>query len=124
MNTATGDLLHVLGYLYLRCGQNRRALYLMRLADVVTPADEGIKRTLAYACLVNEAPQEALDVIAQFDAGGARDAMASLLRGRALLQLGRVAEARAHFQSYVEQRGWKPEAHQVGSLEPQARGAS
>lgn len=114
MSTATGELLHVLGYLYLRCGQNRRALYLMRLADLLEPDDEGITKTLAVAYLSNRRPQEALEVISRLKGDASQVHLASLLKSRALLQLGREEEARACFDRYVEQR---PPAEQASGLD-------
>ena len=57
------DLLQALAFLYLRHGQNRRALTLILMAARDAPDDVGVLRTLAYAFVANDAPEEALDVI-------------------------------------------------------------
>lgn len=101
------DLLKALAFLYLRHGQNRRALTLILLAARHAPDDVGVLRTLAYAFVANDAPDEALDVIERLEkldfAGGA-DQMRHLLKARALLHAGRRVEARAVFRQFVEIR--------------------
>ena len=102
------DLLHSLSYLYLRHGQNRRALSLIMLAARRMPNDVGLMRTLAYAFVANGAAEEALEVIEQLEqldlAGGGADQMRQLLKARALLHAGRTAEAKAQFRQFVESR--------------------
>jgi type III secretion protein Y len=107
------DLLHALAYLYLRHGQNRRALTLALLAARDAPDDVGVLRTLAYAFVANDAPEEALEVIERLEkldfAGGAGQ-IHRLLKARALLHAGRRVEAKAVFRQFVEMRGTKGEA--------------
>jgi type III secretion protein Y len=101
------DLLKALAFLYLRHGQNRRALTLVLLAAKHAPEDVGVLRTLAYAFIANNAPEEALDVIGRLErldfADGA-DRTRRLLKARALLHAGRRVEARKVFRQFVEQR--------------------
>ncbi len=101
------DLLKALAFLYLRHGQNRRALTLVLLAVKHAPEDVGVLRTLAYAFIANDAPEEALDVIERLErldfAEGA-DRTRRLLKARALLHAGRRVEARKVFRQFVEQR--------------------
>lgn len=101
------DLLQALAFLYLRHGQNRRALTLILLAARHAPEDVGVLRTLAYAFVANDAPEEALDVIERLEkldfAGGA-DQVRRLLKARALLHAGRRVEAKAVFRQFVETR--------------------
>ena len=101
------DLLQALAFLYLRHGQNRRALTLILLAARNAPEDVGVLRTLAYAFVANDAPEEALDVIERLEkldfAGGA-DQVRRLLKARALLHAGRRVEAKAVFRQFVETR--------------------
>jgi type III secretion protein Y len=101
------DLLKALAFLYLRHGQNRRALTLALLAAKHAPEDVGVLRTLAYAFISNDAPEEALDVIERLErldfAEGA-DRTRRLLKARALLHAGRRVEARKVFRQFVEQR--------------------
>ncbi|MEM7042028.1 MAG: hypothetical protein AAF543_04370 [Pseudomonadota bacterium] len=101
------DLLQALAYLYLRHGQNRRALTLILLAARAAPDDVGILRTLAYAFVANDAPEEALDVIERLEtldfASGAEQ-IRRLLKARALLHAGRRVEAKAVFRQFVDMR--------------------
>ncbi len=107
MTSDQQDLLQALAFLYLRHGQNRRALTLILLAARHAPEDIGVLRTLAYAFIANDAPEEALDVIERLEtldfAGGA-DQMRRLLKARALLHAGRRVEAKAVFRQFVEIR--------------------
>lgn len=101
------DLLHSLAFLYLRHGQNRRALTLAMLAARSAPDDVGLMRTLAYAFVANGAADEALEVIErleQRDFAGGSDQMRRLLKARALLHAGRVIEAKAVFRQFVDKR--------------------
>ena len=101
------DLLQALAFLYLRHGQNRRALTLILMAARDAPDDVGILRTLAYAFVANDAPEEALEVIERLEgldfAGGA-DQVRHLLKARALLHAGRRVEAKAVFRQFVDMR--------------------
>jgi type III secretion protein Y len=101
------DLLKALAFLYLRHGQNRRALTLILLSAKHAPEDIGVLRTLAYAFIANDAPEEALEVIERLErldfAEGA-DRTRRLLKARALLHAGRRVEARKVFRQFVEQR--------------------
>lgn len=107
MTSEQQDLLKALAFLYLRHGQNRRALTLILLAARHAPDDVGVLRTLAYAFVANDAPEEALDVIERLErldfAGGA-DRTRLLLKARALLHAGRRVEAKAVFRQFVETR--------------------
>ena len=111
------DLLQSLAFLYLRHGQNRRALTLILMAARDAPDDVGVLRTLAYAFVANDAPEEALDVIEKLEkldfAGGA-DHMRRLLKARALLHAGRRVEAKAVFRQFVEMRKFAAETLDEG----------
>ena len=101
------DLLQALAFLYLRHGQNRRALTLILMAARDAPDDVGVLRMLAYAFVANDAPEEALDVIERLeklDFAGSADQVRHLLKARALLHAGRRAEARAVFRKFVAMR--------------------
>lgn len=101
------DLLQALAFLYLRHGQNRRALTLILLAARDAPDDVGILRTLAYAFVANDAPEEALDVIERLeklDFGSDSERTRRLLKARALLHAGRRVEAKAVFRQFVGMR--------------------
>lgn len=101
------DLLKALAFLYLRHGQNRRALTLALLAAKHAPDDVGVLRTLAYAFIANNAPEEALEVIERLEArdfAEGADQGRRLLKARALLHAGRRVEARNVFKQFVEAR--------------------
>lgn len=103
MNAAATDLLHVLGYLYLRYGQHRRALALIQLAAAATPDDPGILKSLTLALVMNNAPNEALEVIKRADARGQASAPEfQLLESRALLLKGDAGAARRCFRAFVD----------------------
>ncbi len=107
MTSEQKDLLHSLTFLYLRHGQNRRALSLIMLAARRVPDDVGLMRTLAYAFVANGAAEEALEVIErleQLDLASSANQMIQLLKARALLHAGRSAEAKAQFRQFVESR--------------------
>lgn len=110
------DLLKALAFLYLRHGQNRRALTLILLASKHAPEDIGVLRALAYAFIANNAPDEALDVIERLEvldfADGA-DRTRRLLKARALLHAGRRVEARKVFRQFVEQRRMEVDSSSV-----------
>lgn len=112
MTAEQKDLLHALAFLYLRHGQNRRALSLIMLAARRLPDDVGLMRTLAFAFIANGAAEEALEVLDRLEqqdlAGTAH--MHALLKARALLHAGRMVEAKALFRQFVEARksGFEP----------------
>ncbi len=113
MTAATGvamqadqrQLLTLLAYVFLRHGQNDKALKLLRAGARLAGDDAEIQKTLAYAELVSGHPGEALTAIGRFAAAGGDDSIASpvqIIRARALLQLDRRAEARDCFRRFVE----------------------
>lgn len=120
MPSATAEMLQVLGYLYLRFGQYRRALALLQIAAREAPEDPGVLRSLAYALVLNNAPEEALAVIEKLTSlePSSRQA-ARLLESRALLLQGRTSEARRSFRQFVDQR-----AQQRGGEDLPAEGAA
>lgn len=121
MTSEQQDLLQALAFLYLRHGQNRRALTLILMAARDAPDDVGILRTLAYAFVANDAPEEALEVIERLEkldfADGAEQ-VRRLLKARALLHAGRRVEAKAVFRQFVEMRKTGGEAEAVDALVP------
>lgn len=107
MTSEQKDLLHALAFLYLRHGQNRRALSLIMLAARRVPNDPGLMRTLAFAFIVNGAAEEALEVIErleQIDREPGSEPMQWLLKARALLHAGRLTEAKVLFRQFVDAR--------------------
>lgn len=101
----SADLLHSLGYLYLRGGRARRALVMLLLANRIEPENPGVLRTLTAALIENGSSQRALSALnrlAELDADS--DQAATLLRARALWMMGDEGEAKRCFAAYVAQR--------------------
>jgi type III secretion protein Y len=117
MQAEQRQLLTLLAYVFLRHGQNDKALKLLRAGSRLAANDAEIQKTLAYAELVSGHPGEALTAIGRFAAAGGDDGAASpvqIIRARALLQLDRRAEARDCFRRFVE-------AHAAGPVKVPAR---
>lgn len=105
-NGESAELLHSLGYLYLKAGRARRSLVLLLLANQIEPDSTGILRTLTAALIENGSSQRALTALNRLaelepEEGGAQ----ALLRARALWTLGEENEARRCFADYVTTRG-------------------
>ena len=94
------DLVHCLGFIYLRHGQPYRAVVLLLVAAQAAPERADVLRTLAGALIAARMGEQAVDVLDRLEAlapSQANHPMMCLLRARALLLLGRGAEARAAF---------------------------
>lgn len=102
------DLLCALAYVYLACGQNLRALVLLRLAERERPDDVGLLRVLAYALLAAGDGEAALAVVRRLESlDTAEESRAALLllRSHALRLAGNLDEARQCFREFVALRG-------------------
>jgi hypothetical protein len=98
------DLLCALSYVYVACGQCRRALGLLRLVERARPDDVEVIRLLAYAHLANQdgaAALAAIDRLEALDADPASVAPRLLLRSHALRLEGQTADARLQFDQFV-----------------------
>ena len=98
--SGVADLLHCLGYVYLRHGQAKRAAVLLMVAGRAVPGRPEILRTLAAALVeagMGDRAEKVLDLLAQLDPAGAGHPMARLLRARALLLRGQTEQARRVF---------------------------
>lgn len=98
------DLLHCLGFVYLRHGQATRATVLLMLAARAGRDRVEILRTLAAAMIgagLGDQALAVLDRICAIDPAAGSHRMIALMRARALLLLDRGAEARALFQAEV-----------------------
>ena len=107
IDTPRRDLLCALAYVYLACGQNLRALALLRLAERERPHDVGLLRVLAYALLASGDGAAALEVIERLEAlDQGADARTSLLllRSHALRLAGQLEDARRCFRDLVAAR--------------------
>lgn len=99
------DLLHSLGYLYARHGQERRGLAMLLIASQVAPDDIGVLKTLATTFIAIGSGRRALAALDRIEAiGGEDSATLRLLRSRALWANGEPGAARRMFQDYVESR--------------------
>jgi hypothetical protein len=101
------DLLHCLGFVYLRHGQARRATVLLMLAAQQAPARVDVLRTLAAALIAagfGQRASDVLDTIETLDPACADDKMMRLMRARALLLQGRGDAARLVFRAMQSRR--------------------
>lgn len=104
-NRDVADLLHSLGYLYARHGQERRGLAMLLIASQVAPDDPGVLKTLATTFISIGSGRRALAALDRIEQLGGEDgATLTLLRSRALWANGDPDEARRVFQTYVESR--------------------
>ena len=95
------DLMHCLGFIYLRHGQPYRAVVMLIVAAQEQPNRPEILRTLCAALIAARMGQQALDILDKLDAlvpEQAQHPMIRLMRARALLLLGRTEEARIVFR--------------------------
>ena len=105
------DLVHCLGYIYLRHGQPYRAVVLLIVAAQAEPERPELLRTLAGALIAARMGPQALDVLDRLAALQPEEAghpMMRLMRARALLLVGRADEARAVFRGSIPQRPLAP----------------
>jgi type III secretion protein Y len=93
------ELLHCLGYVYLRHGQSRRAVVLLLIA-ASSGAKPPLLAALALALIesgMGEAALDVLDRVTQIDPGFGADGRIAVLRARALLADGQHEAARSAF---------------------------
>ena len=98
------DLVHCLGYIYLRHGQPYRAVVLLIVAAQAEPDRPELLRTLSGALIASRMGPQALDVLdrlAALEPEQAEHPMMRLMRARALLLLGRADEARTVFRGSI-----------------------
>ena len=111
------DLVHCLGFIYLRHGQPFRAVVMLIVAAQEQPHRPEILRTLCAALIAARLGQQALGVLDKLDTLVPEDSqhpMMRLMRARALLLLGRTEEARTVF---------RPPADPPGPPKPRMRAA-
>jgi tetratricopeptide (TPR) repeat protein len=107
IDTPRRDLLCAMAYVYLACGQNLRALVLLRLAERERPNDVGLLRVLAYALLAAGDGPAALEVVLRLeslDSDAECRAALLLLRSHALRLSGRLDDARRCFRDFLAAR--------------------
>ncbi len=96
------DLVHCLGFIYLRHGQPYRAVVLLIVAAQTAPERADVLRTLCGALIAAKMGEQALEVIgrlSQLEPELEQHPMMRLMRARALLLLGRGVEARNAFRA-------------------------
>jgi len=98
-------LLHGLGYLYGRYGQQRRAIVLLLIAARLAPDDVGVLRMLAHLFLLDGAPRRAAAVLDRLSGlAGAEHPMLDLLRARVQWASGEREPARDSLRRYLQRR--------------------
>ena len=98
------DLVHCLGYIYLRHGQPYRAVVLLIVAAQAEPDRPELLRTLCGALIAAGMATQALEVLdrlAVLQPEQADHPMMRLMRARALLLVGRADEARTVFRGPI-----------------------
>jgi tetratricopeptide (TPR) repeat protein len=98
------DLLCVIAFVHLSCGEVQSALALLTLAEREWPESLNVLRTLAYAQIADLDGERALATVEQLvalDDSAASQAPLMLLRSRALRLLGRWGEARDAFLTFT-----------------------
>lgn len=101
------DLLHVLGYLQLLHGSPGKAAAIFDALSATLPSDPLL--ALSHACALQRSGQSA-EALAALDTSDAQHfvgehlTLAWLLRGQALSQLGRVAEAARAMRMFIRHR--------------------
>ncbi len=99
------ELLLCLAYLYLTAGRERRALALALVAETLAPDEPDLLRLLAHTLVENDQPGRALEILARLERIEGPSQGLLLLRSRALHRVGRRAEARQVFRTYVDGNG-------------------
>jgi Flp pilus assembly protein TadD len=96
------DLLLLLGYLYLRTGKPEQSAILFDVLHALDPADAHAAQSLACACLRSGRAEEAVQVLGSLVEQGNDAPLTHLLRGQALAQTGRLAEAARAMRIYTQ----------------------
>ncbi|WP_445219704.1 tetratricopeptide repeat protein [Bradyrhizobium sp. Pa8] len=101
------DLLCVLSYLHLACGQSAQCVALLRLIVRNNSQDVDLLRIFAYALISEGLGDEALPILDRLDTlddGPSSCISLMLLRSHALRRAGLLDEARVAFKNYVSLR--------------------
>jgi tetratricopeptide (TPR) repeat protein len=99
----SAELLHALGYIYMRSGQKGRGLVFLLIANRIEPEDPGILRSLAAALIENGAGERALGALERLMEVD-DDPSAHLLRARAFWILDDKPQAYRCFRDYLQLR--------------------
>lgn len=98
------ELMDLLGYIYLQHGLPDKAAVLLAARDVLAPDAPKALLTLAVAQLRSGKPERAHATLERLILLGAVDASFHLVRGQALQQLGREAEAASAMRAHIATR--------------------
>ena len=98
------DLLNLLGYQHLQHGNADRAVVIFDAMHALSPGNTKVILSLAYASLQAGEADKALKVIDDLSSADADHALAWLIKGKALLQTGRVAESARAMRLYIRKR--------------------
>ena len=126
-DASKAEALHALGYFYLRQGFPKQALALLIAAEAKGASGDAMNRALAQATLLCGFPKKTLAYLDMIEVSGVPAELretVKLLRGRALLALGRVDEARALFgaaSGFGNSRSQSLAVHQRRDLAPVRR---
>lgn len=98
------DLLRVLGYHHLQNGNPARAAQIFDALQTLHPDDASVSLSLACALLRSKQLEQAMQVLDSIPGTQANSALAWLLRGQALTQTGRMAEAARAMRLFIRYR--------------------
>jgi len=105
IDSASVQLLHLLGHLYGQHGETKRGLVLLLIAARLAPDNVEIWRTLAHSFLADGAPNRTIAVIDRLRLMKDADhPVLDLLMARALWACGRRVEARRSFRDFLSRR--------------------
>lgn len=98
------SFLELLAFIFLQNARPDKAMVLLQALDLLTPLKPKVLSALALSQLRAEKPQQALATLDRLAMAGGIDAAFHLLRGQALMSLGRADEAALAMQNFVEIR--------------------
>lgn len=98
------DLLRMLGYAYLQNGQPERALPLFRLLHAIDAKDVHAAESLACTLLHLQRADQAVAILERLVRDETATPLTWLLRGQALVLLGRMPEAARSMRVFVAVR--------------------
>ncbi|MDB5839530.1 MAG: hypothetical protein JWQ23_1482 [Herminiimonas sp.] len=99
-----GDLLRLLGYIYLQNDRPSQAVILFHAIHVLDPNDSGIAKSLACAYLRSGKPEDAVPLLDTLLARGDASPLTHLLRGQALARMGRPDESSISMRCFIRAR--------------------
>jgi Flp pilus assembly protein TadD len=98
------SFLELLAFIFLQNARPDKAMVLLQALDLIAPLKPKVLSALALSQLRAEKPQQALATLDRLAMAGGIDAAFHLLRGQALMNLGRAEEAALAMQNFVEIR--------------------